>query len=132
MPPINEIFCHQKRIVNFLYDVITGKRSQYIPLFINSESWQEEVETNTQSMFRERKPISDMIMVRETDTQCLLKGKWSKQHHQAKTQRSLTWCNSCMWPTWWDGVWNWFVWVVGWWSLHKQKTNRRSNSESIT
>jgi len=55
-----------------------------------------------------------------------------KQQHQAKTHRSLTWCNSCVWPTWWDGVWNWFVWIVGWWSLHKQKTNRRSNSESIT
>lgn len=28
----------------------------------------EKVETSSQSMFREQKPISDMTMVRETDT----------------------------------------------------------------
>lgn len=45
-----------------------GKRSQYIPLFINSAVIKEKVETSSQSMLREQKPVSDMTVVRETNT----------------------------------------------------------------
>lgn len=45
-----------------------GKISQYMFIFLASlYSWQEEAETSIQNMLRKHKPISDLIVVRETD-----------------------------------------------------------------
>lgn len=109
MPPINELLWHQTGLVFFLMMLVFKKELNIYSSFCQLCILDKEVETST-SMLREHKPISEMV---RKLTLNYLKCKCMKQQYQPKTYRSLTWCNSCMWPTWWDGVWNRFVWIVG-------------------